>query len=126
MAKKELTDNQKAFLEHLFGEAKGHPVEAKKLAGYSDGTPTTTIMNALREEIVSRTTDYLAMYGPKAAMSMTDMITGVTPASKDDLAVSKEILDRGGIVKPEKLEIVAKGGVIIMPALEEDVDPDEV
>jgi hypothetical protein len=32
-----LTEKQQKFLDVLFEEAKGDPVQAKKLAGYADG-----------------------------------------------------------------------------------------
>jgi hypothetical protein len=37
---KQLTEMQQKFLEVLFDEANGDVVQAKKLAGYSDNTPT--------------------------------------------------------------------------------------
>ncbi len=39
-----LTDRQKKFLDVLFEEANGDAVTAKKLAGYSDNTPTVDII----------------------------------------------------------------------------------
>ena len=34
--KKSLTDSQEKFLDALFGEAKGNPMKAAELAGYSE------------------------------------------------------------------------------------------
>jgi hypothetical protein len=45
MAKK-LTDNQQKFLEVLFDEAAGDVLMAKRMSGYSDGTPTRSITEA--------------------------------------------------------------------------------
>ena len=39
-----LTDKQQRFLEVLFEEAKGDPVQAKKLAGYADSVASTSIV----------------------------------------------------------------------------------
>jgi len=38
--KRNLTDMQEKFLDVLFGEAKGNPREAARIAGYSDNRPT--------------------------------------------------------------------------------------
>jgi len=65
-----LTDNQKKFLEVLFEEAGGSHVAAKRLAGYSENTPTKAVTDSLKDEIVSATTDYLAQIAPKAAVAM--------------------------------------------------------
>ena len=46
-----LTENQQKFLEVLFDDAGGDVVLAKKLAGYSNGTPTRIIVEALKDEI---------------------------------------------------------------------------
>ena len=40
-----LNEKQTKFLEVLFEEAGGDVVTAKKLAGYSNNTPTTSIVN---------------------------------------------------------------------------------
>ena len=42
---RQLTENQVKFLEVLFDEAGGDVVKAKKLAGYSDNTPTRLILD---------------------------------------------------------------------------------
>ena len=39
-----LTPNQQKFLEVLFDEAGGDVVSAKKIAGYSENTPTRLIV----------------------------------------------------------------------------------
>ena len=43
---RQLTENQVKFLEVLFDEAGGDVVKAKKLAGYSDNTPTRLIIDS--------------------------------------------------------------------------------
>ena len=44
MTKRQLTEKQQAFMSVLFEEAGGDVVVAKRLAGYSDNSPTTTIV----------------------------------------------------------------------------------
>ena len=40
---RQLTDNQTKFLEVLFDEAGGNHTVAKRLAGYSEKTPTKAV-----------------------------------------------------------------------------------
>ena len=35
---------------------------------------------------------------------------------RDKMAAAKELLDRTGLVKTEKMQVEAKGGVMLMPA----------
>ena len=48
---KQLNEKQQKFLEVLFDEAKGDILTAKKLAGYSENTPTRNIVDTLKDEI---------------------------------------------------------------------------
>ena len=50
---RQLTERQQKFLSILFDEAGGDVVTAKKLAGYSDATSTTEVVNSMKEEILS-------------------------------------------------------------------------
>lgn len=107
---KKLSDQQNLFLEYLFGEAEGDALTAKRLAGYSDTTPTSQIVRTLKDEIVERTKDYLAMNGPKAAAKVVGVLNNpIALGNKEVLAASKEILDRIGVVKTEKVEVSGHG-----------------
>ena len=113
---RQLTDRQKKFLEVLFDEAGGDIVAAKKLAGYSENTPTTEIVTSLKEEILDATHMYMARNAPKAAMSMVGALYDPTELGiRDKMAAAKELLDRTGLVKTEKMQVEAKGGVMLMP-----------
>lgn len=113
---RQLTDRQKKFLEVLFDEANGDIVAAKKLAGYSENTPTTEIVTSLKEEILDATHMYMARNAPKAAMSMVGALYEPTELGiRDKMAAAKELLDRTGLVKTEKMQVEAKGGVMLMP-----------
>ena len=68
---KQLTELQQKFLEVLFDEAGGDVVAAKKLAGYSDNTPTRLIVDALKEEITEATRTYFSRIAPKACYYCT-------------------------------------------------------
>ena len=121
-----LTDRQKKFIEVLFDEAGGDIVTAKKLAGYSDNTPTTEIVTSLKEEILDATHMYMARNAPKAAMSMVGALYEPTELGiRDKMAAAKELLDRTGLVKTEKMQVEAKGGVMLMPAKNISEDDDD-
>ena len=48
---KELTDRQRTFLDCLFDDANGNIRTAMKIAGYSENTKTSTVLQTLQEEI---------------------------------------------------------------------------
>jgi|TARA_R110000803_G_C11947027_1_gene317232 hypothetical protein len=116
MAKKILTEQQRLFVEVLFAAAGGDPVKAKKLAGYSDNTPTRDIMNSIKEEIIEATQLYVAFNAPRAAMAVVQGIMDPTELGiKEKLNAAKDLLDRAGVVKTEKLHIETSSGVMILP-----------
>lgn len=117
MAKKELNDQQKKFIEVLFSEAGGNPVKARKLAGYSEGYATKMIMDSLKAEIIEATQLFLATNAPRAAMAVVSgMVDPTELGLKEKLNAAKDILDRTGITKTEKMEIQASNGIMILPA----------
>ena len=123
---RELNEKQQLFLEVLFDEAGGDMVAAKKLAGYADTTPTTSIIKGLKEEILEATQMYMARNAPKAALAMTGALYDPTELGiRDKMSAAKELLDRVGLVKTEKMEVKASGGIMLMPPkanTEEDDD----
>ena len=111
-----LTEKQKKLLEVLFDEAGGDIVTAKKLAGYSDATSSTEVINSLKEEILDATSTYMARNAPKAAMAMVGALYDPTELGiRDKMSAAKELLDRTGLVKTEKMQVEARGGVMLMP-----------
>lgn len=121
---RELTEKQQKLLAVLFDEAGGDIIVAKKLAGYSDATSSTEIINSLKEEILDATSAYMARNAPKAAMAMVGALYDPTELGiRDKMAAAKELLDRSGLVKTEKMQVEAKGGVMLMPPKQtEDYD----
>ena len=117
--KKSLTNTQEKFLDVLFGEAKGNPKKAGELAGYSEHSYPKVLRN-LKSEIVSRAETYLATHSAKAATKMVDMMDedGTTPHANIRLEAAKQILDRIGIAKKEKIDVNLKAvqGLFILPA----------
>ena len=117
MAKRELSEQQQKFIEVLFGEAGGNPVAARKLAGYSEGYATKANMDTLKEEIIEATQLYIATNAPRAAMAVVSGLIDPTELGiKEKLNAAKDLLDRAGIVKTEKVEILASNGIMILPA----------
>jgi|TARA_R110000737_G_scaffold161618_1_gene189519 hypothetical protein len=117
---RQLTANQEKFLEVLFEEAGGNHALAKKLAGYSENTPTKAITDSLKAEIMSATTDYLVQIAPKAAIAMAKALDDPTELGiRDKMAAAKDLLDRGGFGKVERVDVSSSsGGVFILPAKE--------
>ena len=113
---RELTEKQQKFLAVLFDEAGGDVLTAKKLAGYSDTYSTTDVVNSLKEEILDSTQSFMARNAPKAAMAMVGGLYDPTELGiRDKMSAAKELLDRTGLVKTEKVQVEAKGGVMLMP-----------
>lgn len=121
---KTLTDQQKIFLEVLFDEANGDLVTAKKLAKYSPTYPTSQIIKTLQDEIVEATKNFLARSGPKAAVSLVGVLDNPAELGvKEKMTAAKDILDRIGVVKVEKVDITSNG-LFILPAKRDQEDDD--
>ena len=112
----ELTDRQRKFLEVLFDKANGDPVQAKLLAGYSEHSATSAIVASMKDEIMEETQLYMSRNAPKAAVAMVSGIDDPTQLGiRDKLGASKELLDRVGLIKTEKVQVEASGGVMLLP-----------
>tara|TARA_Y100001938_G_C8019142_1_gene394268 strand:+ start:84 stop:464 length:381 start_codon:yes stop_codon:yes gene_type:complete len=115
-----LNEKQTKFLEVLFEEAGGDAVTAKKLAGYSDNTPTTSIVEGLKDEIFDATKTYMSRIGPKAAVAYGRALDDPTQLGiKETLMAAGQILDRAGVVKTEKVSVESTGGLFILPPKED-------
>jgi len=120
---RQLTEQQQKFLDVLFDEANGDILTAKKLAGYSNTTTTTQVVKSLKEEIIDATQLFMSRNAPKAAMSMVGALYDPTELGiRDKMQAAKELLDRTGLVKTEKMQVEAKGGVMLMPPKQMDDD----
>ena len=115
---KSLTDTQEKFLDALFGEAQGNPKRAGELAGYSEHSYPKVLRN-LKDEIVKRAENYLAIHSAKAATKMVNMLEedGTTPHASIRMEAAKQILDRIGLVKKDQVDINMnlKHGIFILP-----------
>ena len=114
--KRELTDRQKKFLEVLFDEASGDTVQAKLIAGYSEHSSTSSIVASMKDEIMEATQMYMSRNAPKAAVAMVSGVDDPTQLGiRDRLGAAKELLDRVGLIKTEKVQVEASGGVMLLP-----------
>ena len=117
----ELTEKQKIFLSALFGEANGEPRAAAEIAGYAP-TSYPKVVQGLKDQIIERAETVLAAHSPKAALSIANAIDddGSMPGASIRMEAAKQILDRVGIIKREKIDIDAKiaHGIFILPAKE--------
>jgi hypothetical protein len=114
--KRQLTEQQQRFLDVLFKEAGGDPLRAKRLAGYADAVSTPTVLRSLKEEVLDLTQLYLALNAPKAAFAIISGIDDPTELGiKEKLNAAKDLLDRVGVVKTEKVQVEAGPGLMILP-----------
>ena len=113
---RQLSEKQEKLLSVLFDEAGGDIITAKKLAGYSDATSTSDIVKGIKDELMEATQLYMARNAPKAAMAMVGGLFDPTQLGiRDKLSAAKELLDRTGLVKTDKVQVEASGGVMLMP-----------
>jgi|TARA_Y100000768_G_scaffold388533_1_gene385007 phage terminase small subunit len=118
---RELTEKQRLFLDVLFDKAQGSIVQAKKLAGYSDGTSSSEVVRSLKDEINEATREYLARVAPKAAFSMANVLDDPTELGiKEKIVAAKDLLDRTGHAKTEKMEVSSSTGLFILPPKDSD------
>lgn len=113
---KELTEKQKLFLEYLFHETvMGDFDKAKDLAGYAPTTLTSWLVDSVKDELIEHTKLYLAKNAPKAAFGVMNVMDQPgTRGAMVKLSAAKEVLDRVGVVKTEKVE-VSQGAFILPP-----------
>ena len=58
----------------------------------------------------------MASNAPLAAMALTGGVVDPTELGiRDKMSAAKELLDRTGLIKTEKVQVEASGGVMLMP-----------
>ena len=125
MARK-LTERQQKFIDALFADANGNIKDAKIIAGYSPNTNNNEIITSLKDEILDATQTYMAGNAPKAAVAMVTGIDDPTQLGiRDKMSAAKELLDRTGLIKTEKVQVEASGGVMLMPTKKPAEDDDQ-
>lgn len=119
---KKYTEKQIAFLEAMAGPAKGHISSAIKMAGYGEGISSRDVVPSLQEELIQIAEHILATHAPQAAFGITGVLDDPTAlGAKNAVMAAKEVLDRVGVVKKEKMEVTTDGGgIFILPPKKED------
>jgi hypothetical protein len=118
-----LTEKQQKFMSLLFDQADGNVMIAKQLAGYSDNTSTTEVIKGLKDEINDATKEYLARVAPRAAFAMGSALDNPTELGiRDKMTAAKDLLDRTGHNKTDKMEVTAPSGLFILPPKNEEQD----
>ena len=113
---KELTEKQRKFLDVLFDEANGDVTQAKLLAGYAPTSSTSDIVRGIKDEVLEATQMFMARNAPRAAVAMVSGINDPTELGmREKMTAAKELLDRTGLVKTEKMQVESTGGVMLMP-----------
>ena len=111
-----LTEKQQKFLDVLFEEAQGNLSQARKLSGYAETVATSAIVNSLQDEIADLTKRFIAASATKAAYSMKQIMDSPTDlGNKEKMAAAKDVLDRSGFIKTEKVEVSAANPLFILP-----------
>ena len=115
--KRELTEKQQSFLNHLV-ETKGDAKEAAKLAGYS--SHYHHVVKTLKSEILELTQEVLANSAPKAAFKLVEIMDSNRPIiqANNKLAAATTLLDRVGVSKVDRVDVnhnVQSGGIFLMP-----------
>jgi len=116
------SEKQLSFLEAMAGEAQGNINKALKLSEYGN-VSSRDVVPYLQDELIAIAEHILAYNAPKAAFGMVGVLDDPTAlGAKNSVAAAKEVLDRVGIVKKEKLEVSSEdgSGLFILPAKKED------
>ena len=119
---RELTTRQSTFLKVLFDEAGGDYARAKTLAGYSENSSTTEIVRSMKDEILELTKEYLAVNAPRAANALVSVLQNPAElGNQHRLNAAKEMLDRIGIQKTDKVEVSAPQCIMLLPPKEHNI-----
>lgn len=119
---KTLTQQQQDFVDALFllnradYESNNQMArEAAKIAGYSSNTDLNKILESVKEAVVEKTESYLVSNAPLAAKCLVDALDKSHVRGINNLlAAAGMILDRGGIVKKERLEVESNKPISIV------------
>ncbi len=120
---KELTIKQQSFLDNLMS-CQGDTKKAAELAGYAEGS-YTSVVKALKTEIIELAESILAQSAPKAALKLVEVMDSDNPIPQANvrLQAAQTLLDRVGLAKTDKLDVNVQGsnGLFILPAKQEVV-----
>jgi uncharacterized protein YaaR (DUF327 family) len=115
--KRELTDKQQAFLDHLV-DTGGDAKKAAELAGYQ--SHYHHVVKTLKSEILELTQEILANSAPRAAFKIVEIMESKKPViqANNKLSAAQTLLDRVGVAKVDRVDVnhnVSSGGIFLMP-----------
>jgi len=115
-SKRELTEKQQSFLEHLV-ETQGDAKKAAELAGYK--SHYHHVVKTLKNEILELTQEVLANSAPRAAFKLVEIMDSSKPViqANNKLAAAQTLLDRVGVTKVDKVDVnhTVNSGIFLMP-----------
>ena len=115
-SKRELTEKQQSFLEHLV-ETQGDAKKAAELAGYK--SHYHHVVKTLKTEILELTQEVLANSAPRAAFKLVEIMDSTKPViqANNKLAAAQTLLDRVGVTKVDKVDVnhTVNSGIFLMP-----------
>lgn len=127
MARDTLSPEHQEFLKAFF-EYRGNVAKASDACGYAT-TYGYSLARKLRDEIIEEANYILALGAAQAAQALVDGVDAdkPAPASANRIVCAKEILDRVGIAKKDKVEITSMTAVplFILPPKKDEPDPTE-
>lgn len=112
------TEQQQMFLDAL-APCGGKIRAAMTVAGFSKDTSERYVINLLHEEIVEIANKLLAASAVEAAVSLVGVLAEPERlGNAHTINASKEILDRGGVLKKstDDVKVQGTGGILILPA----------
>lgn len=117
-----MTERQQKFLDVLFYEAKGNIRKAMDIAGYSENTSQKEVLDSVKDQLLEKVKSELATKGAIHAVYGLFEVFEEPEAvgKKEKISAAKEILDRIGVTKVDKVEVTATNPLFILPNKNED------
>lgn len=114
------TEKQKLFVQRYLET--GNANQAKSDAGYSDDVPVSQVFasKGVSKLLRDETNHYLEQNAPVAVYNLLRIMKedGILGA-RDKLAAIKEVLDRAGFTKTDKVQVETKSPLFILPSKDE-------
>lgn len=126
VAIKQKTEMEQKFLDALFGDAAGDIPTAMRIAGYAKTTRSTYLIRALKDDLIELCKIQLALNSPKAVIKLIGVLDDPTAlGNREKITAIKEILDRAGLVRVDKIEhSTGESNVIFMLPPKKPLDED--
>jgi len=114
---------EEEFLNVLFDLYRGDVRKAMDHVGYPKDTPQYAVTKKLSKHIQERSKDFISASTARASVELVGTLSDPTaPGVKNVISAAKEILDRGGVYKEEKILSVDEKTMFILPPKEQSVE----